>query len=75
MTQNDLQLIPTNDLLDELLDRFEHIIICGLQTKVESNNDTLFTKQYKGDFTFCRGLCNEMDSYLEREVAKLREDR
>lgn len=53
----ELNLIPTDDLLDELFARYEHSVWCGLKTKVKGN-DKLYEKLYDGDYAICIGLCD-----------------
>lgn len=65
----DLEIATTKSLIEELMKRFEHIIIGGVRTKVYTNDDIISLRRFKGNYTLCTGLCSEIQS----DVIKQRE--
>ena len=70
----DLKLIPLDDLIDELRDRFDSVIISGLRKNYESKDSENYTHRFKGSYTTNLGLCELMkdtlkDDFYETSVA------
>jgi len=51
---NSLEMTATDDLLDELLHRFDHAMFSGAQTPIEGEN--LVTRRWVGNPITCVGL-------------------
>ena len=58
MTDLDLQLIPTDKLSEELANRFDAIIIHGMQKDPKNNQVSIYFDHYKGDQPTEIGLCD-----------------
>lgn len=57
----DLNLIPTDDLLREVSNRFEHFVFAGYASNAGKN----YTRRiYKGNFVVCCGLCDTVKSIV-----------
>lgn len=53
-----LCLYSTNDLLEELSNRYDHCIFAGIKEKTEEDIDIL--KEWHGNDFILKGLCAEM---------------
>lgn len=51
----ELHLIPTEDLIEELKGRFDDFVIAG--QKYETDKSRLDTWDFAGDYTNCLGMC------------------
>jgi len=67
MTGNDIELIPTVALINELMRRHEHSIFAGVQTNVGGQNNRLTARHYSGDWAYCSGLCNEIINVINND--------
>jgi hypothetical protein len=68
---NDLEVMPTADLIDELCRRCVPAIFIG--TKIDGEGKDVGFKtffNYRGNLDTCRGLCHELDCILEREMIR-----
>ena len=65
----DVEVIPTNDLLTELLKRCSPAIFIGTKYDGEGHDREWknFTR-WQGNLETCRGLCHELDCCLQREM-------
>lgn len=57
MSEN-LELTPTDNLIDELKSRFDDFVIIG--QKKETEKSRLDTWDFFGDYTNCLGMCSLM---------------
>ena len=57
MTDLELQLIPTEKLSQELANRFDGLIIHGIQKDPKKNEISVYFDHYKGDQPTTIGLC------------------
>ena len=69
MEKTDLTFIATEDLTDELNNRFDGLIIMAIQDKTAKEQDTYYHR-YKGGMARCMGLAEIlkniiMDDYNE----------
>lgn len=64
----DITLYSTNDLIDELINRFEHAIFAGMQTAVHSKEDIIIKRQWKGNNTTCCSLVSELQFYINHQA-------
>ena len=53
----DIQLIPTNDLIDELLKRHDHSIFIGMRVGLQSQDTNQTIRRYLGNAATVAGLC------------------
>lgn len=63
----DIKLVPTKDLVEELKTRFEVMVFAGLQTNVYVAKDTVYRRSWKGEHIYCLGLCNNLQYYINQE--------
>ena len=78
---NDVSLIPTDDLITELLNRHDHAVFMGMkifeQATKEKGGNVVNVRRWYGNSYTCCGLCdslkrtilNEYDS-LEKPIEK-----
>lgn len=64
-----IELIPSDDLIEELMSRYDDVIFCGRQIK-DTQDNTHRVRQYKGDFEVCIGLAEEVKHQIIAEVWK-----
>ena len=62
---SDLNLTPTNELIDELKGRFDDFIIFG--QKKETEKGRLDTWDFVGDYTNCLGMCATMMHKINKD--------
>lgn len=65
----DLNLYPTEDLFNELDERFENIVIVGEKEATKSKG-RVDSKHYAGNILKCFGLLELMKEFLLREYRK-----
>lgn len=67
-TPSDLNLIPTDELILEIANRYDWMIFMG--RKLIQGDDKWQTKRrYKGDVYVCLGLADNMADFLNQEIA------
>lgn len=57
-----LELTPTDDLLEELIARFDHCVFVGMKDASEVGE--FVQRQWNGGIVTCAGLCNWMNHKL-----------
>jgi len=67
---SDLELIPDSDLIEELMKRFDHIVIGGYKDSEFGPNVDREIGQWHGDAMKCVGVCellktNIIKQYME----------
>lgn len=67
----DLSLVSTDSLIEEIINRFEHIAIVGMKPGMKDGNVTF--RRWKGNSATTTGLCTEMThvitkTYLEESM-------
>lgn len=67
MTPYELQLVPTHELIQELMTRYDHAVFGGIQARSEQN---IRSRRQKGDYHTCAGLAMS----LATMSLKLRDD-
>ncbi len=67
----DIKLIPTPDLIEELKNRFESMVFAGFQTSVYIKNDAVYRRSWKGEHIHCLGLCNNLQYYINQEQSQM----
>ena len=65
----DIKLYPTEELITELLDRFDSSIFAGVQHKTKKQDDHTF--RWKGSITTIRGLDEIMHDYLIGDTERI----
>ena len=56
MTEEDLKLLSTDDLLAELGSRFDHWVFSGGQIGIQGKNNMRTVRRYGGHYLECIGL-------------------
>lgn len=67
----DIKLIPTKDLIEELKNRFEVMVFAGFQTNVYMKNDVVYRRSWKGEHVHCLGLCANLAYHINQEQNQL----
>ena len=60
----DLSLVPIQDLQEEIVNRFDHVVIT---CRKDFPNEKKFSRRWKGDYQVCVGLCWEIASMISDE--------
>ena len=58
MTKEELQLVPLGDLVEEIENRFDAIIINGIQKDPKNNEKSVYFDSWRGDHATLLGLCD-----------------
>ena len=67
----EIELIPTMDLMSELVKRCNPAIFIGTKYEGEGNDRSWKNfSRWQGNLETCRGMCKEMDAILEREMVR-----
>lgn len=74
MTDIEIQLIPTNELSQELANRFDGIIIYGIQKNPKNNNNSIYYDHWKGDHATLLGLCDILKDKINEDCRKNEEE-
>lgn len=53
MTPHELQLVPTHELIMELMARYDHAVFAGIQVRADQH---IRSRRQKGDHHTCAGL-------------------
>lgn len=73
---NPLELIETDALLTELLNRFEHAVFAGMKTKPNADTPdepTIYEiYQKSGNSRTCQGLGHGLISWIERKYCAMK---
>ncbi len=64
-----IEVIPTEDLMDELMERCEHAVFMGIRTGIKQPCDVI-SKQWSGDIIKCLGLAEVMKDFLLEKYNK-----
>ena len=67
-----LNLASTKELILEVLKRFDHCIIVGLQERKKDNHR--FEIEFNGDVTKCLGLCILGQDGIMKRIARTRSE-
>jgi hypothetical protein len=57
---DELKLISTDDLIHEIMDRFDHAVFSGIQIGVRSKDDYLTIRKWFGNSATAAGLCSQL---------------
>ena len=75
LLMKDINLYSTEELLDEIQDRFDSCIFYGLQDR--TNERSVYNRRYKGNLATCLGLCTFLSNVLQDEyfhIVELKDD-
>lgn len=62
----DLSLVPTNDLVDEIVRRHDAVILTGIKF-TQANGEYMTFRRYTGNRFVCGGLLNVINHMLAME--------
>lgn len=57
---NDIKLLPTDDLINELLERFDHALFTGMQININSQGEHITVRKWKGNYATTAGLASQV---------------
>lgn len=69
---NDLELVSTDDLLDEIMKRFDHVVFIGRKDGAEEPN--VYHRRWAGDYHTCIGLSHDMQDRILSDLIEIEED-
>ena len=58
MNEHDMSLIPTQEVLNELKNRFEHMVFKGQRKENDGRSVAMY--DWHGEHVLCLGLCDEI---------------
>lgn len=67
-----ISLFSTQQLIDELLNRFDHAVFCG--TKVEDRDSKVTIRRWKGHQHTCAGLAQDVGMSALNQLHDIEED-
>lgn len=56
----DLSLVPTDDLIITLLERFDHSVFSGIRENADGKGNHLVLRKWKGNSETCCGLATQL---------------
>ena len=62
-----LELVPLNDLVTEMLTRCDHGVIVLLQCGQPAPDDTTRMRRFKGNALICTGLASDAAFWISKE--------
>jgi hypothetical protein len=71
---NDLALIETEVLLNEVFNRFDSMVVIGVQNRTTTKTDSYYRRWSGGDAT-CIGLLELLKAIIKNDYLKEMEDR
>ena len=66
MNELDIQLIPTDKLIEELRNRFDAFAIMGIQKKPKGNEEDRYYWDYSGGLATCIGLAELLKTKIKK---------
>lgn len=63
----ELSFVSTDDLLKELLIRFDHAVFMGRKDR-NGNKDMLFYRKFMGDAHLCMGMSHDLIDYISSSI-------
>jgi hypothetical protein len=63
----DISLHSTKDLVNELMERFDHIVVNGVKILDTRHTNSINIRKYKGNHIVCSGLCNQLSSIINED--------
>lgn len=69
----DLSLLNTDDMINELAKRMEHMVFIGMRTNVKFKGDVVYHRKHIGDGHICVSLCEQMKlMFIHNIIADLK---
>ncbi len=68
--RNSLQLATDAELIEELFQRFDHIVVSGSRRHEHGDNAHREIWQWKGLHRYCQGLCASLLAKIEEDSRK-----
>lgn len=65
--KSNMELIPTDDLITEILKRFDHAVFMGIQCRGGENNDIYNIRRWRGNSYTCCGLSESLKRSILNE--------
>jgi len=59
-----LALTPTDDIIKELGNRYEHFVFSGMQTAIGGKDKILTTRKWQGNSATCIGLAHMLTNVI-----------
>jgi hypothetical protein len=76
--QGNVSLIPTGDLITELMTRFDHIVFSGIQNRPASadakDGRQILSRRYAGDAHLCIGLADGITMLCRVDIENAMEE-
>lgn len=69
---NPLDLIATKDLIEHIIQRFDHVVIAGVRVNVDGRGSQQMTRRWKGNHVACAGLAAQVMAVVNE--AQFREE-
>ena len=70
----DIELISTRDMIEELKKRHEHIIIGSLKLSKTDDSQDMFTFDWYGSRFSCIGICRVFEKFIKDDISCFRDD-
>ncbi len=70
---DELGIIPTEDLIQELGKRFEHWVFAGIQTGYEGHDKARTKRHFDGNMATCAGLCTLLQTMIAETFEESRD--
>ena len=64
----DLSVVPTGELLDAIVGRFDHAVFIGMQEQYTSDGLHAYRRRWNGNSHTCAGLSLDMASRVIEEI-------
>lgn len=55
LDKEQLELVATDDLVAEILGRFQHVVLCGMNIPIDGEQHVI--RRWRGNSMTCSGLC------------------
>ena len=62
---SDIQLISTKDLIDEVMNRFDHAVFSGMRVGSQGR-DSYTARRWLGNKATCSGLCSQLQYVINK---------
>jgi len=70
MTAQDIKLLSTEDLINELCDRHDAMVFSGIRFPDLKKPDYVCVRRWKGMLFLCHGLLNNLISLISLQILK-----
>lgn len=69
----DIKFVNTDELINEVFNRYDHVIFTGIRDGYDGKDTIRKTRRYKGNSETCIGLCERMSIVIHDDESD-RED-